>query len=141
MTARLWLNVVVLIFVMVSHGALAQDKPLELTPAGKAILEGQVAADRVTPNNFPGLIKPTFPLPICAFPGGLCGAVNRDGSVAVLPRYDWVGTFSDNRAAVRLSGLYGFVDEDGREIVKPQYRIVGDYKLASRRSMSMANPV
>jgi hypothetical protein len=128
MAARLWVNVVVLIIVMVSHSALAQDRPPELTPAGKAILEGQLAAERA-PNNFPGLIKPVFPLAMCAFPGGLCGAVNRDGSVAVLPRYDWVGTFSDNRAAVRLDGLYGFVDEAGREIVKPQYRIADDYKF------------
>jgi hypothetical protein len=130
MAARLWLNVVVLTIVLVSHRALAQDKPPELTPAGKAILEGQVAADRVTPNNFPGQIKPAgFPLAMCAFSGGLCGAVNRDGTVAVFPRYDWVGTFSDNRAAVRLGGLYGFVDEAGREIVTPQYRIVDDYKF------------
>jgi len=65
---------------------------------------------------------------MCAFPGGLCGAVHRDGSVAVLPRYDWVGEFSDGRAAVRLGGLYGFVDEEGHEVVKPQYALVGDYK-------------
>lgn len=130
MAARLWLNVVVLIIVLVPHRAFAQDKPPELTPAGKAIFEAQVAADRVTPNNFPGQIKSAgFPLAMCAFPGGLCGAVNRDGTVAVLPRYDWVGTFSDNRAAVRLGGLYGFVDETGREIVKPQYRIADDYKF------------
>ena len=66
---------------------------------------------------------------MCTFPRGLCGAVNRDGTVAVPPRYDWVGKFSDNRAAVRLGGLYGFVDEEGREIVKPHYRIVDDYKF------------
>ena len=65
----------------------------------------------------------------CMFPGGLCGAVHRDGTVAVPPRYDWVGPFSDNRAAVRVGGLYGFVDEEGREVVKPQYRIVDDYKF------------
>lgn len=128
MAARFWLNVFVWIVVAVPRGAFAQDKPPELTPAGKSILQSQLAADRA-PNNFPGSIKPVFPLAMCAFPGGLCGAVNRDGSVAVLPRYDWVGTFSDNRAAVRLNGLYGFVDETGREIVTPQYRIVGDYKF------------
>jgi hypothetical protein len=66
---------------------------------------------------------------MCAFPRGLCGAVNRDGTVAVRPQYDWVGKFSDNRAAIRLGGLYGFVDEEGREVVKPQYRIVDDYKF------------
>ena len=42
---------------------------------------------------------------------------------------DWVGPFSDNRAAVRVGGLYGFVDDEGREIVKPQYRIVDDYQF------------
>jgi len=130
MAARFWLNVFVWIVAAVPRDAFAQDKPPELTPAGKAIFEALVAADRVTPNNFPGLIKPAaFPSAMCMFPGGLCGAVNRDGSVAVLPQYDWVGTFSDNRAAVRLDGLYGFVDETGREIVTPRYRIVDDYKF------------
>jgi hypothetical protein len=130
MAARIWSDVAVLTVVAWAYGACAQDKPLELTPAGKAILQGQIAADRAALNSPSGPIKPaTFPLVICAFPRGLCGAVNRDGTVAVAPQYDWVGKFSDNRAAVRLGGLYGFVDEEGREIVKPQYRIVDDYKF------------
>jgi hypothetical protein len=70
-----------------------------------------------------------FPLAVCTFHGGLCGAVRRDGTVAIPPRYDWVGPFLDGRAAVRVGGLYGFVDENGREIVKPQYRVVDDYKF------------
>jgi hypothetical protein len=121
MAARIWSNVAVLVAVTLAHGAFAQDKPPELTPAGKAILQGQLVDRQGRPM--------PFPLAICAFPGGLCGAVNRDGAVAVAPQYDWVGKFRDNRAAVRLGGLYGFVDEDGREIVKPQYRIVDDYKF------------
>jgi WG containing repeat len=130
MTARIWSGVIALIVFTLAQGALAQDQPLELTPAGKAILQRQIAADRAALNNPSGPIKPaTFPLAMCAFPGGLCGAVNRDGTVAVRPHYDWVGKFSDNRAAIRLGGLYGFVDEQGREIVKPQYRIVDDYKF------------
>src|ERR1700733_5074977 len=130
MAARIWSDVAVLTVVAWAYGACAQDKPLELTPAGKAILQGQIAADRAALNSPSGPIKPaTFPLVICAFPRGLCGAVNRDGTVAVAPQYDWVGKFADNRAAVRLGGLYGFVDEEGREVVKPQYRIVDDYKF------------
>jgi WG repeat protein len=108
----------------------AQDRPVELTAAGKAILEAKLANDGHPLHDRPGPEKPlTFPLAMCAFPGGLCGAVRRDGSVAVPPRYDWVGTFSDGRAAVRASGFYGFVDEYGHEIVPPRYRIVGDYKF------------
>jgi hypothetical protein len=114
MAARICSKVIALVAMMSAHGACAQDKPFDLTPAGRAILLAR---------------SQTFPLPMCTFPGGLCGAVHHDGSVAVPPRYDWVGAFSNNRAAVRLGGLYGFVDEEGREVVKPQYRIVDDYKF------------
>jgi hypothetical protein len=127
---RIRSSVAALIAAMLAHGAFAQDRPLELTPAGKAILQGMIAIDGRPLYNRPGPTKPlTFPLAMCTFPGGLCGAVRRDGTVAVSPRYDWVGTFSDNRAAVRVGGLYGFVDEEGREVVKPQYRIVDDYQF------------
>jgi hypothetical protein len=117
------------IFAFGSH-ALAQDRPVELTAAGKAILEAKLASDGKPLHDRPGPEKPlTFPLAMCTFPGGLCGAVRRDGSVAVPPRYDWVGTFSDGRASIRTNGLYGFVDERGNEIVPPRYRIVGDYQF------------
>jgi hypothetical protein len=109
--------------------AQAQDRPVELTAAGKAILEAKLTSEGLPLHDQSGPEKPLrFPLAMCTFPGGLCGAVRRDGSVAVPPRYDWVGTFSGGRAAVRTGGLYGFVDERGREIVPPRYRIVGDYR-------------
>lgn len=127
---RMWSSAALLTALMLATAALAQDKRPELTPAGKAILQDKLEIDGRPLYDRPGPGQPmTFPLAMCTFPGGLCGAVRRDGSVAVLPRYDWVGTFSDNRAAVRLNGLYGFVDEDGREVVKPQYRIVDDYQF------------
>jgi hypothetical protein len=129
-TVRVYSGVAVLVAISLAHAALAQDKPPELTAAGKVILQSKLASDALPLYDRPGPSKPiTFPLAMCTFPGGLCGAVHRDGTVAVAPRYDWVGTFSDNRAAVRLNGLYGFVDEEGREVVKPQYRIVGDYRF------------
>ena len=130
MAARIWSNFAALVAVTWAHGALAQDSQLDLTPAGKAILQGRIAIDGRPMYDRPGPSKPmTFPLEMCAFPGGLCGAVRRDGTVAVPPRYDWVGTFAEDRAAVRVGGLYGFVDDEGREVVKPQYRIVDDYKF------------
>jgi WG containing repeat len=124
------LTVATLVTLAFEPHAQAQDRPVELTAAGKAILEAKLATDGGPLYDRPGPEKPImFPLAMCAFPGGLCGAVCHDGSVAVPPRYDWVGTFSDGRAAVRSSGLYGFVDEHGHEIVPPHYRIVGDYKF------------
>jgi hypothetical protein len=127
---RLGSIVVLLVAVMLMRQLGAQDKPIDLTPAGKVILGETIATDGRPLYDRAGPTQPlTFPLATCAFPGGLCGAVHRDGTIAVFPRYDWVGIFSDNRAAVRLGGLYGFVDEKGREIVRPQYRIVDDYKF------------
>ena len=128
--ASLRLSATIVLVFAFGLQAHAQDAPIALTPAGKAILEARLADDGRPLDDRPGPGQPmTFPLPICAFPGGLCGAVRRDGSVAVPPRYDFVGAFSDGRAAMRMSGLYGFVDEDGHEIVAPRYRIAGDYRF------------
>ena len=103
MVVRIWSNVAALAAVVLAQGALAQGRPFELTPAGKGILQARIAVDGRPLHDRPGPTQPlTFPLAMCAFPGGLCGAVNRNGTTAVMPRYDWVGTFSDGRAAVRL---------------------------------------
>jgi hypothetical protein len=132
MAARVWASVAVLWAAVSAQAALAQDQPPELTPAGKAMLKGLLAAPVrfMSGAYLVASTKPTVsPRPVCMFRGGLCGAVNRDGTVAVPPRYDWVGEFFGGRAAVRVGGLYGFVDESGREIVKPKYRIVDDYQF------------
>jgi hypothetical protein len=71
----------------------------------------------------------SFPLPICLFDHGLCGAVNRDGSIAVEPRFDFVDKFHEDRAVVRLGGLYGYVDSNRKIVVEPQYAIAGRYHL------------
>src|SRR5262245_40202282 len=127
--AAQWSSVAALVAVTLVHGAVAQDTQPELTPAGKAILQSKIAADSRTQNDRRWDKPLTLPLAMCTFRGGLCGAVRRDGTVAIPPRYDWIGTFSDNRAAVRIGGLYGFVDEEGHEVIKPQYRIVDDFKF------------
>ena len=44
------------------------------------------------------------------------------------PEFDWVDTFHEGRALVRLGGLYGYVDTEGRRIVEPQYEIAGVYR-------------
>src|SRR5262249_38400296 len=125
MTSSLWLRAATVLVLAFGPEVHAQVDQIALTPAGKAILKAKLADDGRSLDDRPGPGRPlTFPLPMCAFPGGLCGAVRRDGSVAVPPRYDWVGLFSDGRAAVRANGVYGFVDEDGHEIVPPHYRIV-----------------
>ena len=69
----------------------------------------------------------TFPLPSCLFPRGLCGAINRDGSVAVAPQYDWVDKFYQGRALVRSNGLYGYIDTAGKVIAEAQYEIAATY--------------
>jgi hypothetical protein len=70
-----------------------------------------------------------FPLPLCLFEQGLCGAVNRDGSIAVAPRFDFVDEFHEGRALVRSGGLYGYVDLNDKVVVEPRYAIAGRYHL------------
>jgi WG containing repeat len=102
-----------------------RDEAAKLLPIGKALLRSALAAGDRPPS---GVISPvSFPLPMCGFSGGLCGAVNRDGTLAVAPEYDWVDSFRDGRAVVRSGGLYGYVDTSGRVIAKPQYRIAGRF--------------
>lgn len=114
--------------VILANSPYAQSQGIaaELTAAGKAVLEAKLVTDGDRSDPEKPLI---FPFPMCTFPDGLCGAVRRNGTVAVPPRYDWVGNFSGGRAPVRSGGLYGFVDENGREVVPPRYRIVGDYRF------------
>jgi WG containing repeat len=122
MAAGVRWSVVALSAVLLAHAAIAQEQQTELTPTGKATLQSALTGGGRSS-------RTVSPQPTCMFRGGLCGAVRGDGTVAVPPRYDWVGRFSEGRAAIRLGGLYGFVDEDGREIVEPKYRIVDDYRF------------
>lgn len=66
-----------------------------------------------------------FPMQVCD--GGLCGAINRDGTFAVPLAYNGVERFSEGRALVqmrhRYTYLYGYVDDTGRVIARPQYAI------------------
>lgn len=87
-----------------------------LTPLGKLLLEEDVKRKPATGSASEAFIT-------CAFPGGLCGAVGRDGKVVVAPQFDWVDDFVEERALVRLRGLYGFIDATGRVIVEPKYEL------------------
>jgi hypothetical protein len=106
-----------------------QGSPALLEALRNAELRGALANEakaRPSSPEFPN-IATTFPLPSCLFPGGLCGAITRDGSAAVAPRYDWVDKFYEGRALVRSNGLYGYIDTAGKVIAEPQYETAGTY--------------
>ena len=102
-----------------------------LPPAVKAVLEAALEREQWESDNGSRIegLSASFPLPVCLFPQGRCGALNRDGSIAVPPRFDFVAEFHEGRALVRLAGLYGYVDTSGRVVVEPQYAIAGHYRL------------
>jgi hypothetical protein len=87
----------------------------------------QAIADEQRANQTGSYTSVSFPLPTCTFEGGLCGALNRDGTIAVQPQFDWVDNFREGRARVRLGNLYGYVDTTGRLVVMPRYEIAGAY--------------
>ncbi len=104
----------------VSQGNSEHQPTPTLLPFGKAAL-GMALLREQERNTGRNAI--TFPLPTCAFPGGLCGAVDRDGNVVVAPVFDWVDIFHEGRALVRSAGRYGYVDETGRVVIEPQYEL------------------
>src|SRR5262245_54155737 len=108
----------------------AEARPL--LPIARAFLSEALAKEDEIKRRGPKRVlffPVSFPLPICLFEGGLCGAVNRDGSFVVEPRFDFVDDFHEGRALVRRNGLYGYVDLQGRLVVEPQYPIAGRYHL------------
>ena len=141
---------------LLAHTALAQEQQPELTPAGKAVLANILATKDVElPKSLLSGIpaaeaellkaqvraKPTvFPLAMCAFPGGLCGAVLRDGIVAVPPRYDWVG---GSVTAAPPSGSAASMASSPRTAARSSSRntaLSATTSTASRRSTWTASP-
>jgi hypothetical protein len=113
---RKWLLILAVTGLFIAPTAMAQTSPqLQLLPIGRLLLADAIAK------------KAAFPMPMCGFAGGLCGAVNRDDSIAVAPEYDWVDEFAEDRALVRRAGLYGYVDPTGRVIVEPKYALAGRF--------------
>ena len=102
-----------------------------LSPIARALLADALAAEDAAKRRGPrrAVRLVSFPFPMCVFEGGLCGAVNRDGSIAVAPKFDFVDEFHEGRAVVRLAGLYGYVDLQGKIVVEPQYALAGRYRL------------
>jgi hypothetical protein len=87
MAARIWSKVAALVAVTVAQGAPAQDQQPGLTPAGKAILQNRLAFDgQPLRDRYGSTNREIFPLAMCTFPRGLCGAVRRDGTVNPLGR-------------------------------------------------------
>jgi hypothetical protein len=102
-----------------------------ITPMMRTFLAEAVAREeraKGLPRPLIGDLAASFPVPICLFERGLCGAINRDGSIAVAPRFDFVDEFREGRAVIRSDGLYGYVDTNGAVVVEPQYAIAGRYR-------------
>jgi hypothetical protein len=55
------------------------------------------------------------------------GFVDKDGKLAIAPRFDGAGDFSDARASVRVDQRWGYVDAQGEFVVKPVYLEAGDF--------------
>ena len=50
------------------------------------------------------------------------------GKVAVKFKYDEVRKFSEEMAAVKVSGKWGFINKSGKEVIKPEYDVATDFE-------------
>ena len=114
--------------ILVGSAAAQTNAAPELLPIGRILLQDALSEETAGPPRggaddvaFSSVPAAWFPLPSCAFPGGLCGAVDRNGAAVVAPIYDWVGRFREGRAIVRSGRLYGIVDTTGRVVAPVEY--------------------
>ena len=128
---RLPLSVAALLLWLAGGPANSQSMPpaepnavAELPPHIRQRLDSELQSEAKAKKIDAGRLD-AFPMQVCD--GGLCGAINRDGSFAVPLAYNRVERFSEGRALVqvrhRYSYLYGYVDDTGRVIARPQYAI------------------
>lgn len=55
------------------------------------------------------------------------GLIDTLGQMTISLEYDEIGSFRENRLAVKRNGLWGFVDETGLEVVPCRFRAVGNF--------------
>jgi len=101
------------------EGKAVSRLPVQLQRSLDAALVREERAKKI------GLYLPSFPMPFRF--DGKYGALNRDGTYAVSPTYDWMDDFSEGRAVVglqdRFTTLYGYVDESGGVIWPPNFAV------------------
>ncbi|MHC4506292.1 MAG: WG repeat-containing protein [Planctomycetota bacterium] len=59
---------------------------------------------------------------------GKWGFIDSKGRLVIPPRFEDVGSFSEDLAAVRLGGRYGYIDETGRMVVEPRFRLAFSFR-------------
>jgi hypothetical protein len=82
------------------------------------------------------VIKPEFREVWNQFEGGFasycenerCGFINTKGEKVIPPKYDYVGTFSDGLAYVKLNGKRGFVNEKGQVEIPIRFDAAGSFE-------------
>lgn len=109
------------------EAARGTDLPSEVRKTLDVALEREARAKKI------GTVPISrFPLPVCS--AGKCGAVNRDGTLAIPFAYNRVASFSEGIAVVeavevpeRFTYVYGYVTDTGRTISKPQFGMAGAF--------------
>src|SRR3990170_1437960 len=52
---------------------------------------------------------------------GKWGFIDKTGKYVINPQFDYVFSFSEGLARVRLGGKWGFIDKTGKYVINPQF--------------------
>lgn len=67
-------------------------------------------------------------LPRCGGEFDLCGYVERDTEVQLIPQqFERAFEFNEGLAAVRIGGAFGFIDLTGKVVIKPEFDLAGAF--------------
>jgi hypothetical protein len=90
----------------------------------------------------PPRVEPVGPPLFVVTVKGKQGFINRDGKIAIEPKFEAAYPFSDGLAAVQQQGLWGFIDTTGRMVIEPRFIMVDFFSggLASVREKRYIDP-
>ncbi len=57
-----------------------------------------------------------------------CAFLNKEGEIAIKPKFDKVKPFQDGLAAVMVDKKWGFIDSTGEFVIEPEYDSVSSFK-------------
>jgi len=59
--------------------------------------------------------------------GAKFGYIDKDGKVAIMPQFDFAGSFSEGLAAVGIGNKIGYIDKQGKIVIEPQFDFAGAF--------------
>src|SRR5215813_6246353 len=64
---------------------------------------------------------------------GKAGYINQSGAMVITPKFDLVGSFSEDLAPVSVNNLWGYIDKAGKIVIEPRFDYASSFSKGIAR--------